>query len=137
MAAVHEGNLPLHIACKNSASLVLVLWLVNRYPKSVSHTNEDGKLPVELVQDNFKNKDVVGFLNLKGILVDQEAEVWVQYDKLQLVLKKVCKTIRGGLNMAELAEVKERLSSATNLLALNEEDESSGSKRGAKDARLE
>lgn len=60
MVADHRGgNLPIHLALMNNASLSIVVQLLTRFPHAVRVTNKDGQLPIDLANGNEELKDIL------------------------------------------------------------------------------
>jgi ankyrin repeat protein len=62
------GLLPLHYACRNTASLQVVQFLSEQWLEALTKTDVDGSLPLHLACKNKATLDVV------GLLVDQWPE---------------------------------------------------------------
>lgn len=52
-AADNEGNLPVHVALSNDASLEIVRYFVGQHPGSLRHRNSAGLLPVQVALSSW------------------------------------------------------------------------------------
>lgn len=59
MAEDRGGNLPIHLALLNQASLSMVVQLLTRFPHAVRVANKDGLLPFDLAKGNEELMDIL------------------------------------------------------------------------------
>jgi ankyrin repeat protein len=59
-----DGLLPLHVACKHSASLEIIMLLTSRFEMALKLVSEDDQLPLHLAIEAHASRKVIEFWSM-------------------------------------------------------------------------